>query len=474
MPFKMRLMSPIVSVLLVSAAHGSPTGDAGARAAASTVVKRASATVSVAPATTSPPVQLVESRPVESGLGNPALPAAHDVWLEMIRAAKRSLDFEEFYLSTWPHEPTEDLIQAIGEAARHGVKVRLLLDGRMHRTYPRPADSLGSIHGIETRVIDMGKIAGGVQHAKFFLVDGEEVFLGSQNFDWRALKHIHELGVRVRDPRVAGVFQRVFEMDWTASGPVGPASDANRGSTAVTGGAAGATASSAAPDTVRARLRARAGAPTPPLPIRLVQAPGDTVELWPSYNPRRFIPDSTLWDRDAVVRLIDSAEHEVVVQSLTYSTQDRGTRDDAIDAALRRAAERGVAVKLLISDWETNGDAMGYLQSLARVPNVEAKLGTVPEWSGGYVPFARVEHCKYAVVDSMEVWVGTSNWEPGYFHGSRNVAVTLRNRPLALEARRVFETSWLAPGSAAVRPDEHYPPKEHGETAPPGKQKYGG
>src|SRR5207247_2317438 len=125
-PFKMRLMSPIVSVLLVSAAHGSPTGDAGARAAASTVVKRASATVSVAPATTSPPVQLVESRPVESGLGNPALPAAHDVWLEMIRAAKRSLDFEEFYLSTWPHEPTEDLIQAIGEAARHGVKVRLL------------------------------------------------------------------------------------------------------------------------------------------------------------------------------------------------------------------------------------------------------------------------------------------------------------------------------------------------------------
>jgi len=38
----------------------------------------------------------------------------------------------------------------------------------------------------------------------------------------------------------------------------------------------------------------------------------------------------------------------------------------------------------------------------------------------------------------------------------------------------VFETSWLAPGSAAVRPDEHYPPKEHGETPPPGKQKYGG
>ena len=72
MPFKMRLMLPIVSVLLVSAAHGSPTGDAGARAAASTVVKRAAATVDVSPATTSPPVELVESRPVESGLGDPS------------------------------------------------------------------------------------------------------------------------------------------------------------------------------------------------------------------------------------------------------------------------------------------------------------------------------------------------------------------------------------------------------------------
>src|SRR5213593_2049286 len=71
------------------------------------------------------------------------------------------------------------------------------------------------------------------------------------------------------------------------------------------------------------------------LPFGIVQAPGDTVTLWPSYSPKSFIPDSLLWDRDAIVRLLDSARREIVVQLLTYAIEDRGRRDDAIDVALR-------------------------------------------------------------------------------------------------------------------------------------------
>ena len=56
-------------------------------------------------ASSASPIELVETRPVESTLGNPELRQAHDVWLEMIRGAKKSLDFEEFYCSTWPNEP---------------------------------------------------------------------------------------------------------------------------------------------------------------------------------------------------------------------------------------------------------------------------------------------------------------------------------------------------------------------------------
>jgi phosphatidylserine/phosphatidylglycerophosphate/cardiolipin synthase-like enzyme len=208
-------------------------------------------------------------------------------------------------------------------------------------------------------------------------------------------------------------------------------------------------------------------------PARIVQAPGYTVVLWPSYTPNKFIPDSTLWDRDAIVRMLDSARREIVVQLLTYSISAREGRDDALDLALRRAAARGVSVRLIVSDWEADNPRIADVQNLATVPNVEVRMSTVPEWSGGYIPFARVEHCKYAVVDSMWTWVGTSNWEPGYFHGTRNVAVTMRNRPIALDARRIFEASWTAPGARVVKAGEKYEPKLHGMNPPPGKTSYG-
>ena len=127
-----------------------------------------------------PPVQLVETRPVETALGDPELPATLETWLALIRGARRGLDFEQFYLSTWPGEPTEEVLAELGRAAARGVRVRLLLDARMHRTYPRPADSLAAVQGFEVRLIDFARLAGGVQHAKFFLVDGREVELSPQ------------------------------------------------------------------------------------------------------------------------------------------------------------------------------------------------------------------------------------------------------------------------------------------------------
>lgn len=398
------------------------------------------ALTSAAPAR--PPVELVESVPVESPLGNPALRPAHDVWLEMIDGAKKSLDLEEFYFSTWPGEPLEDVIRAIGRAARRGVRVRLILDAGMHKTYPQPADSLGRVRGIAVRQLDMKAHGGGIQHAKYFLVDGREVFLGSQNLDWRALKHIHEMGVRVADPRVAAVFAEVFAMDWAAAG--------------------------------NERAPAPGHAPgTLPLPFVIVQAPRDTVRLWPSYTPRGFLPDSTLWDLDALVRLIDGAQSDLVAQMLTFGNGMRGRVDHSLDDALRRAAARNVNVRLIVSDWEKGSPEMAALQALDSLPQIEVKLSTVPEWSGGYIPFARVEHCKYAVADGARLWVGTSNWEPSYFFGSRNLAVTIANRRLAGQASVSFEASWSSPTAEPIRPGP-YEPKVRGDTPPPGAKTYGG
>ena len=407
------------------------------------------------------PVQLVETVPIETTVGHGGLPRAREVWIEMIGGARDSIDLEGFYLSTWSGEPLEGVITALGEAARRGVKVRVLLDKGMGTTYPQPADSLAKLPGFELRWIDMKRIAGGIQHSKYFLIDGEQTYFGSQNFDWRSLKHIHELGVRVRDRRVTQAFGEVFAWDWQAADTMtwipGPA---------------------AAPSAVLTENALRK-LPAPPasrrleLPIRIEQSPGDTVFAWPSYTPRGWIPDSTRWDLDAIVRLIDQARHELVVQLLTYSPEEYGVTDSTLDDALRRAAKRGVHVKLAISDWIVNGRGLAWLQRLSRVPNVEVKLVTYPEWSGGYIAFARVDHCKYAVADTAVTWIGTANWGPGYFHGSRNLALTLENRPLATDARRVFESVWASAYAAPVRVDFKYAEKIRGTTPPPGKKAYG-
>jgi phosphatidylserine/phosphatidylglycerophosphate/cardiolipin synthase-like enzyme len=396
-----------------------------------------------------PAVELVETIPVESGLGDPTLPQAARVWVEMIDGAGRTLDLEHFYLSHWPGEPTGPVIDAIGRAAARGVQVRLILDVHFQATYPQPADSLGKLRGIQLHWIDMKKLSGGgVQHAKYMVADETDLFVGSQNLDWRALKHIHELGVRVRDPRIAGLFEQVFEYDWKASAP------------------------GAAPPPPGSAGRLSAGV-LAALPLPLIQAPGDTVRVWPGFAPRNHIPDPALWDQDQIARLLDGAKGEVMVQVLTYSLGRGLERDSTLDQALRHAAARGVKVRLLVSDWEADNPRIAELQKLTTVPNIEVRLSSVPQWSGGYIPFARVEHCKYMVVDSLWTWVGTSNWEPDYFHLSRNAGLSLENRAIARRARAIFETGWKAAAQRRLTAGATVAKRVHGDAPPPGQKAYG-
>jgi phosphatidylserine/phosphatidylglycerophosphate/cardiolipin synthase-like enzyme len=401
-------------------------------------------------ATTPPTIELIETRPIETSVGNPDLRTAHEVWIELIKGARRSVDLEHFYLSDWPNEPMKEVLAEIWAAAGRGVAVRLLLDAGMRRTYPQPAESLARFPNIQVRWIAIRKITGGVQHAKMMLVDGRAVVIGSHNLDWRALKHIHELGVAVRDLRVAQPYQRMFELDWAAAG-----------------------AQAEGKDSLAVRKLANRTPLSFPRPTRIALAAGDTVEVWPGWSPKTFAADSNAWDLDNIVRMVDAAKGEIVFQSLHLSPEDRGIRDARLIDALTRAAGRGVKVRAAISDWTVDGHGIKDLQEFSKTPNVEAKLSILPEWSGGYIPFARVDHTKYMVVDTLWTWVGTSNLEPGYFHTSRNYGMVLRNRNIAHQARRSFASVWQSPTAVRVRPDTTFTPRTHRETPPPGQKAYG-
>ena len=102
------------------------------------------------------------------------------------------------------------------------------------------------------------------------------------------------------------------------------------------------------------------------------------------------------------------------------SRRRQGRRYAAIDDAVRRAARRWVKVRMIVSDWQKGTAAVPALKDLAGTPNIEVAFTAIPDWSGGYVPFVRVKHCKYIVADDTKFWLGTSNCEKSYFYRSRS------------------------------------------------------
>ncbi len=351
-------------------------------------------------------LRLVETSPVETTLQHPDIPDAHEVWPALIGSAQKTLELAEFYLSNAPNSRLEPVVAAVEAAADRGVAVRVLAEEKFYRTYPDTLDRLARRPGIQVRRFDVAKRMGGILHAKYFIVDGATAYLGSQNFDWRALEHIQELGVELRESASVTALRDVFETDWLLAG-------------------------GASNDT---RIRS----PGSEVPAAVL-AEGGPARVTPVFSPKGFLPDERLWDLPRLVELINSARKTVRVQVLNYKASQRF---DELQGALVRAGRRGVQVELLVSEWATRGTGVAGLAALGRTPNVSVRVLTVPRWSGGEIPFARVIHAKYLAVDGERAWVGTSNWERDYFFESRNVGVIVEGAAFTERLERFFDDDW--------------------------------
>jgi phosphatidylserine/phosphatidylglycerophosphate/cardiolipin synthase-like enzyme len=380
-----------------------------------------------APNAPRPAFELVESAPIETSLDHPAIRNADVVWVELIDAAKRSLDFGEFYASDQAGSRLSKVVEALERAAERGVAVRFLVDQKFTSAYPETIERLKRAKGAAVRVLDLSSTTRGVLHAKYFVVDGETVYLGSQNFDWRSLEHIQELGVRLAQPDVARAVQAVFELDWRAAG--GEKIDW-KSAPAIAGS----------------------------FPVRVGEG-ADAVLVTPVFSPEPMLPPGAAWDLPKLVEWIDAAKESVRVQLLTYRAKSRDGGEFAeLEGALRRAAARGVKVQLLCADWCKRKGTIEGLQALEPLDHLEVRLATIPPWSGGFIPFARVCHAKYCVIDGTRAWIGTSNWERDYFSASRNLGLLIEGASVGGELERFFASLWDSPYCAAVDPKAVYEP----------------
>jgi phosphatidylserine/phosphatidylglycerophosphate/cardiolipin synthase-like enzyme len=368
-----------------------------------------------------PGYELVYSYPAETTLDEPDLRQAQDVWPEMIDAARRTLDVNEFYVTPSTGEPLEPTLAAMDRAARRGVKIRVILEKGFEKNSLDGIARLRTMPGLQLKLADWSALTGaGIVHAKYFVVDSTRAFVGSQNLDWRALKHTHEMGLAVDDTPVVRQVQSVFDHDWAIAGSTSPAA---------------------------------------PVGLKIPLA-DDSGRAYLVASPWRQNPDGVGDSQTELVRLIGRAKREIVVQNLEYFTRTRSQPPRyywALDQALRDAAIRGVKLKILVSHWGTEEPAVKGLQSLAVLPNVEARVITIPEAKRGPIPFARVTHSKYAVFDGEVLWLGTSNWTGGYLDESRNLELVIKDQALAARAAAVQKHLWDSPYSAPLEILKTYP-----------------
>lgn len=373
-----------------------------------------------------PEYELVYSYPVETTLAEPDLRRAHEVWPKMIDKARKTIDLEQFYIVNKPGGFFEPTFNAIKRAAKRGVRIRFIMEKRFFQIGPESIPSfneLKAIPGVDARALQWSDVNGsGIIHAKYFIVDGKEAFIGSQNCDWRSLEHVHEMGIRTTDPDIAAKAEAIFEHDWALTTSSGPAKS----------------------DNIERPVADR------------------TPEVYLVSSPWRLNPPGVGDSESELVHVIGEAQHELLIQMLTYNAQSRTNPAryyGPIDAALRDAALRGVKVKLLLSHWATTKYDMPHVKSLAMLPNVEVRLITIPdppEWKE-HVPFTRTAHSKYMIVDGKVLWLGTSNWEGQYLDYSRNVELVIKDEKLAQRAAAVQKHLWDSPYTVPLDTTKDYP-----------------
>jgi phosphatidylserine/phosphatidylglycerophosphate/cardiolipin synthase-like enzyme len=371
-----------------------------------------------------PGFELVVTTPVETSLKNEDLRGPVEVWTQMIDGAKKSIDLGEMYASGKDGEPLDKVIERLEAAGERGVKIRMILEEVMKgASEPATIERLKKIKNFELRVIKFGNMSkGGITHAKYIVIDGgKSSYVGSQNFDWRSLKHIHETGLRIADAKISKQLEAIFNHDWKAW------------------------------ELLRKKKKVPVLNQKPVLADEKMRA--YLVASPNAFNPRG-VPDS----ESELPRLINQAKEEVRVTVMDYAPLSRDhTFYPVIDNALRNASVKGVKVKLLVANWSTEFPEIAHLKSLSLLPNIEIRVATIPQPKEGFIPFGRVVHSKFMEIDGKIAWVGTSNWTGGYLDKTRNVEVVVRDDRLADRLKKLHDQLWTSEYAAPVDVNKDYP-----------------
>jgi len=357
-------------------------------------------------------VSLVESIPQGLYVGGTGTARTSDVFRELIRGAKSKIQIASSYWSlraedthTDPdQEPTtrdgQSIFDLLKLRAEEGITIEIAQSQNSTAQPDADTAELSRLPSVTLKQLDFPRLIGaGILHTKMMLVDGTDFYVGSNNFDWRSFTQVKEMGVYARGcPKLGEDMRKIFEVYWMVGGP-----------------------NATIPDQWPTKLDTNITRHTP----LALQKPG--LDVYLSSSPQRLCPAHRDSDITSVLGAIGAAEKFVYVAVMDYFPvtiyQKEPQFYPRVDDALRKAAiERGVEVRLLLSNWTDTRPAMlHYLQSLTAIDqpdkniSVKGRYFQVPSnVSQAKIPFARVNHNKYIVTD-REALIMTSNWAADYF-----------------------------------------------------------
>ncbi|MFQ5986750.1 MAG: phospholipase D-like domain-containing protein [Thermoplasmata archaeon] len=347
--------------------------------------------------------------------------------LAILRTAADRIDLAGFTLTN------PSVVEALQEALRRGVHVHVGVEGSppggIGMEGERILEELGAA-GAQVRL--MGSHGEGswrryaLHHAKYLLVDEAWLVVGSENFSpngYPTGAGNRGWGVAVRDPTLAGWFRAVMREDW----------DVNRSDVRSLPGAT------------------RPGGGTAPL-----QSASPFAPSLPRAAVTAFLGPDRAAGEEGLLRVLASARAGIDVE-LFYLRWWWGERLNPLVAALLRAAERGVAVRLLLDGQpynvggeEDNDEAVRRLNRMAEEAGLPLEARILPGDPHGVVKL----HNKGLLVDGGRAWISSMNWNVPGAYANREAALLVESREVAGVFAEAFEGDWRA----GKRPGDALPP----------------
>ncbi len=309
------------------------------------------------------------------------------------------------------------IAERIANLSENGVSVRLLVEGDpVQGMSKRGRDCLGLIaeSGGEIRKITRNEYDPfNYYHPKYMVGDNFSVFLTSENFVASSFSPEMSYGNRgwgviLETKRLSSYYGEVFDFDWefgvnfsSPSREIKPI-DLSHGNYS-------------------------------PFANRTVFR--DEFDVTPVLAPDTSMCEST------IKGMIESSEESIYVQQ--YYIRHWESKDNPYLEAIKRAAERGVEVKIMLdSTWyhmEGNGNEkiVEELNEFARKREVELEARSLSRFKG-----LLKSHNKGMVVDQNSVLVSTINWNANSPLQNREAGVIIENEGLGEYYSNIFLEDW--------------------------------